>query len=119
MSLHRGGVTIIMSSDSPQIFNVPGFSIHNEISSMHQAGMTPNEILVTGSLNIAKYFEKEGQFGVIKKGASADFVMVEGNPLEDLSNLRNVNGVMVRGKWLPKEKLQGELKRIEVKNLRR
>ncbi|WP_194975052.1 amidohydrolase family protein [Aquiflexum lacus] len=119
MALHRGGVPIIMSSDSPQVFNVPGFSIHNEISSMHEAGMTPNEILITGSLNIAKYFEKQGQFGVIKKGASADFVLVEGNPLENLSNLRKVNGVMVRGKWLPKEKLQGELMRIEEKNLRR
>ncbi|WP_194975054.1 hypothetical protein [Aquiflexum lacus] len=60
---------------------------------------------------IAKYFEMKGQFGVIQKSASADFVLVEGNPLENLSNLRKVNGVMVRGKWLPKEKLQGELRR--------
>ena len=119
MALHRGGVPIIMSSDSPQVFNVPGFSIHNEIHSMNEAGMNPYEILTTGSVNIAKYFEREGEFGQIKKGAAADFVLVEGNPLEKLDNLRNVNGVMVRGEWIPKNKLQAELKRIEEKNVRK
>jgi len=119
MALHRGGVPIIMSSDSPQVFNVPGFSIHNEIYSMNEAGMTPSEILITGSINIAKYFEMEGQFGVIKKGASADFVLLEGNPLDNLSNLKKVNGVMVRGEWITGEKLRTELKRIEGKNERR
>lgn len=119
MALHKGGVPIIMSSDSPQVFNVPGFSIHNEIYSMNQAGMTPYEILITGSVNVARYFEREGEFGQIKKGAVADFVLVEGNPLNDLSHLKKVNGVMVSGKWLTKEKLQEELKRIEEKNVRK
>lgn len=119
MALHHGGVPMIMASDSPQVFNVPGFSIHNEISAMQFAGMNPYEILKTGSVNVAKYFEREGQFGVIATGASADFVLVEGNPLENLSNLRNVQGVMVRGEWIPKNVLQQELNRIETKNLRK
>ncbi len=119
MALHRGGVPIIMSSDSPQVFNVPGFSIHNEIYSMKEAGMSPYEILVSGSVNVARYFEREGEFGQIKKGAAADFVLLEGNPLNDLTHLKKVNGVMVSGKWLTKERLQGELKRIEKKNVRK
>lgn len=119
MALHRGGVPMVMASDSPQVFNVPGFSIHNEISAMQDAGMNPYEILKTGSVNVAKYFEREGEFGVIANGASADFVLVEGNPLENLSNLRNVQGVMVRGEWIPKNVLQQELNRIETKNLRK
>ena len=119
MALHRGGVPMVMASDSPQVFNVPGFSIHNEISAMQDAGMTSYEILKTGSVNVAKYFEREGEFGVIATGASADFVLVEGNPLENLSNLRNVQGVMVRGEWIPKNVFQQELNRIETKNLRK
>jgi hypothetical protein len=119
MALHRAGVPMIMASDSPQVFNVPGFSIHNEISAMQDAGLTPYEILKTGSVNVAKYFEKEREFGVIATGASADFVLVEGNPLENLSNLRNVQGVMLRGEWIPENVLKQELNRIETKNLRK
>jgi imidazolonepropionase-like amidohydrolase len=61
----------------------------------------------------------EGQFGVIKKGASADFVLLDGNPLDNLSYLKNVKGLMVRGEWITGEKLRTELKRIEGKNERR
>ncbi len=117
--LHDAGVPIIMSSDSPQVFNVPGFSIHNEIKSMHEAGMSQTEILKSGSINVAKYFEREGEFGEVKAGASADFVLVQGNPLEDLSSLKAVEGVMLRGKWIPKAKLTEELARIEKKNERK
>lgn len=119
MALHRAGVPILMSSDSPQVFNVPGFSIHHEIASMRDAGMEPAEILKSGSVNIARYFEQEGEFGVIKSGAAADFVLVSGNPLENLSNLKNIEGLMLRGQWISKEKIQSELKRIEEKNVRR
>lgn len=119
MALHRGGVPLIMSSDSPQVFNVPGFSIHHEIAAMQDAGLTPFEILKSGSVNVAKYFEREGDFGVIKKGASADFVLVDGNPLENLANLRNVQGVILRGEWIPKNVLEQELDRIEAKNVRK
>ncbi len=118
-TLHEAGVPIIMSSDSPQVFNVPGFSIHNEIKSMQEAGLSAAEILKSGSSNVALYFEKVGEFGEIKQGASADFVLVSGNPLEDLNNLKSVEGVMLRGEWIPKEKLTEELARIEKKNERK
>jgi hypothetical protein len=119
LALHSAGVPILMSSDSPQVFNVPGFSIHNEIKSMQEAGMEPLEILKSGSVNIARYFGQDGQFGVIKTGAVADFVLVSGNPLEDISHFKNIEGLMLRGQWISKEKIQTELKRIEEKNVRR
>jgi imidazolonepropionase-like amidohydrolase len=72
-TLFEGGVPIILSSDSPQVFNVPGFSIHNEIKSMHEAGIPPFEILKAGSTNVAKYFEMEGEFGSIQKGCFCRF----------------------------------------------
>lgn len=119
LALHEGGVPLIMSSDSPQVFNVPGFSIHHEIASMHDAGISPFEILKSGSINIATYFEKEGEFGSIRKGAAADFVLVNGNPLEDLNALKDLHSIMVRGEWIPREKLDIELNRIEEKNRRK
>jgi hypothetical protein len=119
MALHENGVPIIMSSDSPQVFNVPGFSIHHEIAALSDAGMSNDEILKSGSVNVAKYFEKEGEFGQIIPGASADFVLVKGNPLENLEVLKEIQSIMVRGEWIQKEKLELELKRIEKKNLRK
>ncbi|SNS55181.1 Amidohydrolase family protein [Belliella buryatensis] len=119
MKLHQSGVPIIMSSDSPQVFNVPGFSIHHEIASMSEAGISPLDILRTGSINVAKYFEQEGEFGELIPGSSADFVLLEGNPLEDLEALKAIHSIVVRGEWITGKKLDEELRRIELKNVRK
>ncbi|MBN3584165.1 amidohydrolase family protein [Algoriphagus aestuarii] len=113
MTLHQAGVPVLMTSDSPQVFNVPGFSIHHEIKLMSEAGMSNYEILKTGSVNPAKYFEEQGEWGVIKKGASADFVLVKANPLEDLETLKNPIAVVMRGEYFDKERIQLELAKIE------
>jgi hypothetical protein len=119
LQLHQNGVPIIMSSDSPQVFNVPGFSIHHEVAAMSEAGISPLEILKSGSINVAKYFEQEGEFGELISGASADFVLLEGNPLEDLEALKAIQSIVIRGEWITREKLNKELSRIEQKNLRK
>ncbi len=118
-TLYMAGVPILMSSDSPQVFNVPGFSIHNEVKSMHESGMDVLDILRSGSRNVATYFEREGEFGVLEKGATADFVLLSNNPFDDIGHLKDVQGIMLRGNWINKAKLESELKRIEKKNERK
>ncbi|PZX52015.1 amidohydrolase family protein [Algoriphagus chordae] len=114
MTLHEAGVPVLMCSDSPQVFNVPGFSIHHEIALMSKAGMSNYEILKSGSVNPARYFEQEGQWGVIKAGASADFVLVENNPLEDLNTLKEPFMVVMKGKIYDRDELKRQLDRIEA-----
>jgi imidazolonepropionase-like amidohydrolase len=116
--LFEEGVPLLMSSDSPQVFNVPGFSIHHELKAMKEAGIPEYEILKSGSVNVAQYFNAEKRFGQIQNGYEASFVMVNDNPLEDLETLKSIEGIMVDGKWLSQEKLQGELSRIAEKNKR-
>lgn len=118
MSLHKAGVPILMTSDSPQVFNVPGFSIHHEIELMSKAGMSNYEILKTGSVNPARYFGEEGEWGVIKAGASADFVLVKGNPLEDLSTLKQPFMVVMKGKVYDRNELKKQLEKIEENHKR-
>ncbi|NVK50244.1 MAG: amidohydrolase family protein, partial [Cyclobacteriaceae bacterium] len=113
MALHKAGIPMIMASDSPQVFNVPGFSIHHEIALMSKAGMSNYEILKTGSVEPARYMGKEGEWGIIQEGMAADFVMVKENPLENLETMQKPLGVVIRGKWISGEKLQAELNRIE------
>lgn len=119
LALHQAGVPMLMSSDSPQVFNVPGFSIHHEIALMSQAGMSNYEILKTASVNPAKYFGKEEEWGMILEGMSADFVMVKNNPLVDLETLKYPELVVIRGKRFDKEAIRQELSKIEQRHQRK
>tara|TARA_R110002049_G_scaffold329_17_gene1911 strand:+ start:5687 stop:7063 length:1377 start_codon:yes stop_codon:yes gene_type:complete len=110
--LQHNGHGLLLGSDAPQLFNVPGFSIHHETEGMVMAGLTPLEILQSGTLNPALFFGKDDIFGAIKEGLDADLVLLNSNPLLDISALKDISGVMVRGKWLSKEFIDEKLKDI-------
>ena len=114
-ALHNAGAGLLLGSDAPQIFNVPGFSIQHELQYMIKSGLTPYEALKMGTINPALFFNKEGEFGVIKTGASADFLLLDANPLDDIDHVQTRSGVMVRGVWLPEEEIQKRLDRIAAK----
>jgi imidazolonepropionase-like amidohydrolase len=110
--LNDAGVTILMGTDSPQIFSVPGFSLHREMQAMADAGMTPYEILETGTKNVGDYFRGQDNFGTVGVGQRADFILTNSNPLEDVANVADRAGVMVRGRWLSEESIQERLAEI-------
>lgn len=110
--LHDAGAPIALGSDAPQFFNVPGFSIHHEMKMMVAAGLTPYEVLVTGTINPAKYFGTPDEFGSVQPGRRADLILLNENPLEDITNVQNRAGVMVRGSWWPEEAIQQKLQTI-------
>lgn len=111
-SLHKNGHGLLLGSDAPQVFNVPGFSIHHELATYIDAGLTSLEAIQTGTINPAVFFGMEGQFGEVKVGASADLILLDNNPLEDIKNLKKPAGVMVRGRWLDRETIDIELAEI-------
>jgi imidazolonepropionase-like amidohydrolase len=111
-ALQTAGCPIAFGTDSPQLYSVPGFSIHREMSSMAAAGLTPQQILVSGTRNAARYFGAEQEFGSVAAGQRADLILLNGNPLTDLANVRRRAGVMVNGRWLPEAEIQARLERI-------
>ncbi len=111
-ALHRGGVRILMGTDAPQQFSVPGFSLHRELRKMAQSAMSPYDIIATGTRNVGLYFASSDTFGVIAPGQRADLLLVNGNPLDNLGNLERRSGVMVRGRWLSEADIQTRLTRI-------
>jgi imidazolonepropionase-like amidohydrolase len=111
-ALHEGGVTILMGTDSPQLFSVPGFSLHRELTRMAAAGMSPYEILVSGTRNVGAYFANEDEFGTITPGQRADLVLLSADPLQDVASLSRIEGVMVRGRWHPKAAIDERLAAI-------
>lgn len=108
----KAGVPLLLGSDAPQVFNVPGFAIHHEMQYMVDAGLSPYETLRTGTVNVATYLNKTDA-GTIKPGNVSDLVLLSGNPLADIAQTRTIEGVMIGTNWLPKAYLDKELKRLE------
>jgi imidazolonepropionase-like amidohydrolase len=115
-AVHRAGAPILMGTDSPQLFNVPGFALHREIPLMEDAGMSPFEVLLSGTRSVAEYveesLEQEGNFGTVAPGNRADLVLLEANPLADLAALQQRAGVMVAGRWVSREEIDRRLAAI-------
>jgi imidazolonepropionase-like amidohydrolase len=111
-ALHAGGAGLLLGSDAPQIYNVPGFSIHRELEALVAAGLTPYQALETGTRNVAMFFGTSAQTGTIEVGKRADLVLLDGNPLTDIRNTTRRSGVMLRGKWLPRADLDARLDAI-------
>ena len=110
--LARNGHGLLLGSDAPQLFNVPGFSLHREIAAMDRAGLTPEEILRMGTLAPAQFFGAEAEWGTIDIGKAADFLLVDANPLKDLTALRQMKGLMLQGKWLSRDLINQKLAEI-------
>lgn len=117
-ALHQGGVKILMGTDAPQQFSVPGFSLHRELLRMQAAGMSPYEILKSGTVNVGQYFAKQDSFGTVEPGRRADLVLLDANPLDDIHNVAKISGVMVRGRWFSRADLDAGLAKIAAKHKR-
>ena len=108
-ALHAGGVPVIFGTDAPQQFSVPGFSVHREMAVMLESGLTPYQILLTATRNAGEYHKNKARFGTVTAGTRADLILVNGDPLRDLSNVARRAGVMVRGRWLAEDEIQKRL----------
>lgn len=106
-ALFDAGVPFALGSDAPQFFNVPGFSIHRELKSMVQAGLTPFQALQTGTANVGKYFGTES--GTVAAGKRADLLLLDANPVENIDNSSKVAGVMINGRWMARDEIQKRL----------
>jgi imidazolonepropionase-like amidohydrolase len=107
--LHEAGVQLLLGTDAlGGIGIVPGYSVHDELRLLVENGFTPYEALLTGTVNAANVVERmtgKGDFGTIKTGKRADLILVSGNPLKDITTIREPLGVMAAGKWYSAEQL--------------
>jgi imidazolonepropionase-like amidohydrolase len=111
-ALHAGGAGLLLGSDAPQIYNVPGFSVHRELAALVAAGLTPYQALETGTRNVAVFFGTLPTSGTIGVGKRADLVLLDANPLLDVGNTTRRAGVMLRGRWLPRTEIETRLAAI-------
>lgn len=113
------GALLLMGTDSPQMFNVPGFALHRELGVAITAGLTPFQVLESGSKNVGRYvaqdLKKDGNFGTITPGSRADLVLLNSNPLTSVNNLVDRAGVMVSGRWVSRSEIDKGLETLATK----
>ena len=107
LALHQAGAGLLLGSDAPQVFNVPGYSVHQELGFLVAAGLTPYEALQTGTTAVAQFLGSNT--GVVAVGKEADLILLDANPLIDIRNAHRIHGVMLRGQWFTAAKLYSRL----------
>jgi imidazolonepropionase-like amidohydrolase len=106
--MHAAGVPLLAGTDAGGSTNVrvfTGFSLADELELFVECGLSPADALRTATLNPAQYFEEEKTAGTVADGKRADLVLLDGNPLDEIGNVRKIAGVMVNGRWLPRAEL--------------
>ncbi len=114
-ALRAAKAPMALGTDSPQMFSVPGFSIHRELKLMVELGCTPYEALAAGTTRVAEYFGTQARTGSLTEGKRADLLLLDANPLEDISTSARPAGVMVNGRWLPAAAIRERLERIAAR----
>ena len=113
------GAPLLMGTDSPQLFMVPGYALHRELGIIASAGVTPYQIYESGAKNVARYvadqLKQDGNFGTVAIGNRADLVLLDANPLESVSNLTKRSGVMVRGRWVSAAEIEKGLAELATR----
>ncbi|MGH9755132.1 MAG: amidohydrolase family protein [Blastocatellia bacterium] len=104
------GVRLLAGTDALNPCVAPGFSLHDELRNLVAAGLTPYEALRTATVNAAEFLGAAS--GMVAVGKRADLILVNGDPLKDVSNASRRAGVMLRGQWLAEDELRQMLDKL-------
>ena len=110
--MQKAGVKILAGTDSPAPYVFPGFALHEELAMLVDAGLTPAEALQSATRNAAEFLGKGKDSGTIEPGKYADLVLLDGNPLEEITNTQKIRAVIVRGRPVDRNALDGMLKSV-------
>lgn len=119
LQMHAAGVPILLASDAPQLFNIPGDSALAELELYGEMGIPALDALATGTVNVARFFRQEDRFGRLREGLEADILLLGADPRADLGNVRKLDGVMIRGRWLPRAELDALLDGVAARQAQR
>lgn len=114
LAMHRAGVKMLAATDAVAWYVFPGFSLHDELELFVKAGLTPMEALQTATLNPATYLGLSDTLGTVEQGKKADLLLLEASPLENISNTKRINAVVVNGRLIPRVSLDKMLKDAEA-----
>ena len=107
--LRDAGAKILAGSDLSPL----GFTLHMELQNLVEAGLTPFEALEAATRTASEALGQLDTFGIVSAGKRADLILLDANPLEDISNTSRLTGVMLRGEWIPARELESLLEEVD------
>lgn len=113
-AMQKAGVGILAGTDTTNPFCIPGFSLHDELSLMVKAGLSPLEALQTATRNPARFLHREDDFGTVEKGKVADLVLLDADPLQDIANTTRISAVIYGGRIFDRATLDQMLAEVEA-----
>jgi imidazolonepropionase-like amidohydrolase len=111
--MYNAGVKLLAGTDLASNFLMPGFSLHDELSLMVEAGLSPFAALQTATINPARFLHREQELGTVEKGKLADLVLLDDNPLDNINNTRKIYAVIVNGILVQRSDLDNMLLKVE------
>jgi imidazolonepropionase-like amidohydrolase len=112
--MHGAGTELLAGSDVRNPYCMPGFGLHDELALLVQAGLTPAEALRAATLNPARFLGREADLGTIAQGKTADLVLLDGNPLQDIRNTTKIGAVVFNGRFADRAALDRMLSQAEA-----
>jgi len=115
-AMHRAGVPVLAGTDTAwyQPYTYAGFSLHDELAQLVQAGLTPMESLQTATINPARFLGLEKDLGSVEEGKIANLVLLDADPLADIHNTTRISEVFLAGKEFDRPALDQMLKSAEA-----
>jgi imidazolonepropionase-like amidohydrolase len=111
-ALRDADAGLLAGTDSGLPMYIAGMSLHEELEAMVEAGLSPFQALRAATSEAARFLGEYGEWGIVADGARADVVLVDGNPLVDISNTSKISGTVIAGQWFPIDKLRQELDQL-------
>jgi hypothetical protein len=99
VAMHQAGVKLMAGTDSPVPYCFPGSGLLDELELLVHAGLRPRDALALATVRPAEFLDRLNDFGSITRGKYADLVLLGGNPLTDIRNIRKIEGVFVAGRF--------------------
>jgi len=115
--LRDARIPILAGTDAGYLnsFNYPGQGLHDELQRYVEAGLTPREALASSVINGPRFLGHAEQYGAIAKGRVADVLLLDSNPLTDIAATRQIRGVVLKGRWLGRDRLDALLAQAREK----
>lgn len=111
--MHRAGVPILAGTDTSNPYCLAGFSLHDELQLLVEAGLSPLAALQAATLVPARFLEAEQEQGAVAPGLRADLVLLDANPLVDIRNTARIHAVILNGQHHDRAALDALLAKAE------
>ena len=112
-NLYKKGGLLVSGTDANNPYVISGFSLHDELKLLNECGLSTYEVLLTTTVNPSLMLGISDRAGTIEIGKDADLVLLNKNPLYDITNTKTIAGVMSKGRWYSRERIDEILINVE------